>query len=585
MRITLPLVALVLCAAHVRAQTLLQQRVGSAGMKYGAALHMTADQNNDGYYDVLVGAPGTNGGKGSVHCLSGKFIATGVGNVELWSIVPSLPNAAGFGSAIIEVASLTGDISTDFLIGAPDYKAGLFPTGALFLIDGATHTIASTMVGVTNTRTGASLAAVGDQDADGKIDVATTAQSTSGGPSRVYVIRGSSFGVAGSVAASTHSSLNANGAPEYGAIVASGFDLDHDGRFDLAIGSPDFLGYGTIDVVRADGSFAYLGAPLGQQVGERFGASIDGARDFDGDGFVDLVVGAPNWNAPGSSANGRVFVVSGAMLLGGIFPPVLRELHWTENSNGPLGAKFGASVRACEDLNGDGTPDIVVGAPDYATLFPPVGLHRGAFAVFSGATGARIGGVSGAVNDMLGDVLLDLAYDFNGDGFRDIGVAASSSDSPATDSGRVSFYSIFPGQPLTYCTPKVNSIGCAPTLGASGLASVSSAAPFNVTCGQLINQKSGLYMYSHAPNSTPFQGGILCVHAPLRRTAAQNSGGSTTGSDCTGFLSFDFNARIQSGSDPTLVVGAEVFTQVWSRDPGSGSATSLSNGMHFLVGP
>jgi len=585
MRIQLSLLALALCAAHGRAQTLLQQRTGSAGMKYGGALHMTADQNNDGYYDVLVGAPGTNGGKGSVHCLSGKFIATGAGNVELWAIVPSMPNAAGFGSAIIEVASLTGDISTDFLIGAPDYKAGLFPTGALFLIDGATHTIASTMVGATNTRTGASLAAVGDQDGDGKIDVATTAQSTGGAPSRVYVIRGSSFGVAGSVAASTHSSLNANSASEYGALVSSGFDLDHDGRFDLAIGSPDFLGFGTVDIVRADGSFLYLGTPIGAQMGERFGAAIDGRQDFDGDGYVDFVVGAPNWNASGSSANGRVFVVSGARVLTATFPSNLRELHWTETSVGPLGAKFGASVRACEDLSGDGTPDIVVGAPDYATLFPPIGLHRGAFAVFSGATGARIGGVSGAVNDMLGDVLLDLAYDFNGDGFRDIGVAASRSDSPSTDCGRVSFYSIFPGQPLTYCTPKVNSVGCAPTLGASGVASATSTAPFNVTCGQLLNQKSGLYMYSHAPNAAPFQGGTLCVHAPIRRTSSMNSGGSATGADCTGFLSFNFNARIQSGVDPTLVTGAEVFTQAWARDPGSSSATSLSNAMHFLVNP
>ena len=37
--------------------------------------------------------------------------------------------------------------------------------------------------------------------------------------------------------------------------------------------------------------------------------------------------------------------------------------------------------------------------------------------------------------------------------------------------------------------------------------------------------------------------------------------------------------------DPTLVVGAEVFCQQWSRDAASPSATSLSNALRFLVNP
>jgi len=61
--------------------------------------------------------------------------------------------------------------------------------------------------------------------------------------------------------------------------------------------------------------------------------------------------------------------------------------------------------------------------------------------------------------------------------------------------------------------------------------------------------------------------------------------GSSGGSDCGGGFSFDMNARIQSGLDPALVAGSDVFTQYWSRDPASASTTSLSNALHFLVNP
>jgi hypothetical protein len=47
----------------------------------------------------------------------------------------------------------------------------------------------------------------------------------------------------------------------------------------------------------------------------------------------------------------------------------------------------------------------------------------------------------------------------------------------------------------------------------------------------------------------------------------------------------DFNARIQSGIDASLIAGAEAFTQYWSRDPQSPSATSLSNALRFVINP
>jgi hypothetical protein len=72
---------------------------------------------------------------------------------------------------------------------------------------------------------------------------------------------------------------------------------------------------------------------------------------------------------------------------------------------------------------------------------------------------------------------------------------------------------------------------------------------------------------------------------PVVRTLVQSSGGATSGNDCSGTFSFDFNARIQSGIDPSLVTGREVFAQYWSRDPASPSTTSLSNALRFVINP
>jgi hypothetical protein len=568
------------------AQTLLKSYTGSGGWKLGAALHLTADQNSDGYPDVLVGAPGTNSGSGAIRCLSGRYLATSTGPAELWSLTPSMPNAAGFGTSIIEVATLTGNSATDFLIGAPEYKAGLFATGALILVDGATHTVAWTMVGYPNTRAGASLAAVGDQDGDGTIDVATTAQSTNGSASQVHRIRGSSFGSAGSIAASAHSSFNSNGAAEFGAVVASGFDLDHDGRFDVAIGSPDFLGNGTIHVTRADGSWTPLGSHTGHQAGERFGASIDGRSDVNGDGFVDFVVGSPGYGN-GSTQAGCARVVSGGKFVNPGSPDPLELYQLTLGfSSTTHNYHFGQAVRAGADLNLDGVPDILVGAPSYAaTIFNGTIWRRGLIAAFSGATGTRIGLAFGQINDRLGDAIAGAIHDLDGDGFQDFVVGGSGSDLGGTNSGTVHAYRLFPAFINTYCTGKVNSLGCTPAIGSSGNSSASAATQFLITCSSQINQKVGLLFYAHTPAAGPFQGGFLCVGTPKRRSAPLNSGGSVSGSDCTGTFSYDFNARIQSGADPTLVSGAEVFCQYWSRDPASPSTTGLSNALSFLVNP
>ena len=139
--------------------------------------------------------------------------------------------------------------------------------------------------------------------------------------------------------------------------------------------------------------------------------------------------------------------------------------------------------------------------------------------------------------------------------------------------------------PVSYCTPKQNSQGCLPRIQASGFASASGPGALAIEAVQVINGKAGLLFYGFAPSSLPFQGGTLCVEQPLKRTAVQSSGGNPPPDDCSGMYGMDFNAEIQSGSNPALIAGVKICAQYWYRDPASPSTTGLSDALAFDIGP
>jgi hypothetical protein len=218
---------------------------------------------------------------------------------------------------------------------------------------------------------------------------------------------------------------------------------------------------------------------------------------------------------------------------------------------------------------------IVVGAPNYDSSTPQ-GNGVVKLFDFDGATWTERVELLGNpmyVGDTLGD-----ACAIQGD------LVVGGSPSLAFGQlGRVWMWNIDPPVTTTYCTAKTTSNGCVPAIAASGVPSVSSALPFTVSASSVINQKQGLCFYGFHPAAAPFQGGYLCVTPPTQRTATQNSGGSPAGLDCSGTFALDFNATIQSGVDPLLTIGADVYFQYWFRDPQSPSTTGLSNGLRAFV--
>jgi hypothetical protein len=139
----------------------------------------------------------------------------------------------------------------------------------------------------------------------------------------------------------------------------------------------------------------------------------------------------------------------------------------------------------------------------------------------------------------------------------------------------------------TYCTAKLTSNGCVPTISGSGLASPTATSGYPITGSNARNQSAGMLTFGMAGRTAvPFAGGTLCVAPPRMRGGVTSSGGSALPAlDCSGVWSMDFNTWISTL--PALPPGTTVNAQWLGRDNGYTPPNNLqlSNGLEFTLIP
>ena len=252
--------------------------------------------------------------------------------------------------------------------------------------------------------------ATGDFNNDGQDDLAVGApgvDDSAPNAGAVYIFFG---GLSDPTDLSTANSvlLGVSAGDQTGRALMSGGDLDGDGVDDLVIGtnptlqSPsregvayvvsgtDISSNAVLSLTSASATFT------GGAIGDAFGAAV-GIGDVTGDGFADVLVGAP-----GHSAGGAVYIFEGPVL--GSSNATMA--HATVLSGVP-NARFGEALAAGLDFDGDGNDDFVIGARQDNRG----GNHAGSTAFFLGGPSV-IGGMDGV--DDAGVYTVGSAYQRHG---------------------------------------------------------------------------------------------------------------------------------------------------------------------------
>jgi len=399
---------------------------------YGFSVSGVGDVDNDGYDDFLVGAPGYNKAAGNA------FLYRGTSSGLLTTTTDTFPgelDADQLGHQVAAAGDVNGDGVADFLISAPYGDTGVLSdtiaisdTGKVFVYlgqqtPGSLPTVDKSLHGESaGDQFGWSAGAAGDVNGDGYDDIIVGAHYhdrslTDQNAGKVYVYQGSAGGIEATP------SFTATGEFEhdfFGNAVAGAGDVNGDGYDDIIIGARgnDESGQDAGKV------YVYHGGPsglnttpaftdLGTDVESNFGNAVAGAGDVNGDGYDDVIVGAPR-NPEGGQYAGKVYVYLGGP--GGLLKPAA-FVATGENA----GDDFGFSVAGAGDVNGDGFGDLIVGAHGYQTSTGRAYVYAGcaggpqATAIFT-ATGEAANNHFGRSVNGAGDV--------NGDGLDDVGAGA-----------------------------------------------------------------------------------------------------------------------------------------------------------------
>jgi len=442
--------------------------------RLGYSVGSAGDVNGDGYDDLIVGAPlYDNGeldeGRAIVYYGSalGPYLTPG------W-IGESNQSGAHYGAAVGTAGDVNGDGFADVIVGAPLFTSQVTRGGRTYLYLGAAYGLSpasswTATGGFLDDQFGTSVGTAGDVNGDGFADliVGAPSQNTLGaritGFASIYLgtpSGPSTFPVATRLGPPTFSN--------FGLSASTVGDVNRDGRSDVIIGAPDY------DQVYTNEGAAYIytgtssgissspgWAVRGDNPNAKFGYSVATAGDVNGDGYADVLVGAPG-DVSFPFTAGKAYVFAGTS------PAPYTSAFWIAESGQPT-ARFGWSVSTAGDVNGDGLSDVFVGAPVYSNGVTTTGAVFGYNGTITGPSPSPSWTLLSTQGGSKFGFSVASAGDVNGDGFADVIVGADMYQNVETEEGRASFF-YGNGGPTTVLNPqqrRADDAGLISPLGSS----------------------------------------------------------------------------------------------------------------------